>query len=133
MKYIFLLLMTSLSLFSMMRDDMGLAEEGILYIAADYKEAFELPPESVLHVRVEDVSQMDVIATTIESGQKSIKGYPPFSLRLDVDPRDFKKSRRYGLRVMISHKEKLLFINDYYINPLKPPFDITLKKVTHNK
>lgn len=133
MRFFLLLLLSTLSLLAMMRDDEGLSEAGVIYVSATYAEPFALPKNSILHVRIEDISQMNVITTTIESAQKSIEGYPPFSLRLDFDTSALKSSRRYGIKVMISHDDTLLFINDHDIDPLKPPFDIRLKAINHNK
>ncbi len=125
-----LLLMLLCWLHAMPREDDGTQYEGPLYISATYKEKIKLPKGSFLHVRVEDLSASDLIVTTVTSVRKSIEGYPPFSIRLDLEYSELDPSHRYGMRVMINDGSALRFINGYAVDPRKPPFDIMLKAVT---
>ena len=72
-------------LYAMPREDDGTEYDGPLYISVTYKEKLQLPKGSFLHARVEDVSKADLVAITVTSARKSIEGYPPFSIKLDLD------------------------------------------------
>lgn len=134
MKSIFaLLLVLHVSLFAMMRDEAAFGYHGVIYVSADYEEDFEVPQGSLLHVKVEDVSRNDVIATMVMRQQRKISGYPPFSLKLDLDPEALRPERRYNLRVMILKDDTLLFTTTYAIDPKKGPYDITLTKVRYSQ
>lgn len=75
-----------------------------------YRQRIALPPEAVVHVRLEDVSRADGPATVIAEADIDRGGRQvPIAFRLEYEPSRIDPSHRYALRATIRSGERLLF------------------------
>jgi putative lipoprotein len=79
-----------------------------------YRERMMLPPDSEIHVILEDVSRMDVAATAIAETDLRPEGGPPYAFSLRYDPARIQPNRRYAMRVRIEADGQLMFISTEY-------------------
>jgi putative lipoprotein len=75
-----------------------------------YRQRVALPPDAVVHVRLEDASRADAPATVIAQADVDRDGRQvPIPFRLPYDPARIDASHRYVLRATIRAGERLLF------------------------
>lgn len=84
-----------------------------------YRERMMIPPESELHVTLEDVSKQDVPSEVISESISKTDGAPPYSFVLDYDESKIAKRGRYAIRAKITFGERLYFTSTEFI----PAFD----------
>ncbi len=100
-------------------DSADLEEEVMAVIEGSvvYRERMMLKPGAEMLVQLEDVSLADAMATVIASQTQTLSGSPPYAFELQYDPAQIEARKDYGLRVKITHGERLLFTNPDYIDP----------------
>lgn len=77
--------------------------------AATYRERIALPPDAAFEAVVEDISLADAPAQILGSVQFSPAGQVPIRFEIPYREADVHPSRRYGVRVRISEKGRLLY------------------------
>jgi putative lipoprotein len=78
--------------------------------SASYRQRIAIPADTVLRVRLEDVSRQDAPAEVIAERTVPTEGRQvPIPFRLEYDPAAIDASRRYSVRASLSTGEKLLF------------------------
>jgi len=110
-------------------------DDGLSFLdcSAYYLEDMTLPEGAILQVRLEDISQMDVVAELISSNQRTIKSAPPYALQLAFPRKLIKMGHRYTLRALITLEGELLFTSTTYINPfavgIASPIEIEVEQI----
>ena len=95
-----------------------------------YRERMMLPPEALIEVQFQDISQADAMATVLATVQLAARGGPPYAFAIDYDPRHIDKRRRYALRATISVGDSLLFTSTDYVDPFSgDPAEILVRRV----
>jgi putative lipoprotein len=77
--------------------------------AATYRERIALPPDAAFEAVVEDISAADAPAKLLGSVQFSPAGQVPIRFELPYRDADVQPSHRYGVRVRITQKGRLLY------------------------
>jgi putative lipoprotein len=78
--------------------------------SASYRQRIAIPADTVLRVRLEDVSRQDAPAEVIAERTVPTEGRQvPIPFQLEYDPASIDASRRYSVRASLSAGEKLLF------------------------
>lgn len=77
--------------------------------AATYRERIALPPDAAFEAVVEDISLADAPAKVLGSVQFSPAGQVPIRFEIPYREADVQPSRRYGVRVRITEKGRLLY------------------------
>ena len=91
------------------------AEAATITVNAWYRERILVPPESRVHVSLQDVSRMDVPARIIaETDVKAVSG-PPWEISLAYDPGELDDRGNYVVRAWIDLDTRLLFTTDTVI------------------
>lgn len=92
--------------------------------------AIGIPAGAILTTSLQDVSRMDVAATTISEQSYAISGDPPYRFELPYDPEVIKDRMTYGLDVRITANKRLIYISTEAINPFREsPLAIALSEV----
>lgn len=97
-----------------------------------YRERIMLPPNSILEVRLEDVSLADAPAELLAQSRSENPGTPPYTFKFSLDDDQFQPGHRYNLRASIRQGEQLIFTTDtaYPVNPEQlQPYQLIMKKV----
>ncbi|NOQ13383.1 MAG: META domain-containing protein [Methyloprofundus sp.] len=79
---------------------------------ASYRERIGLPPNAIFKVTLEDISLMDVAATTLGSVTIDPAGQAPINFAIGYNPEEIKPGHRYAVRGRITVDDKLMFITD---------------------
>ena len=87
-----------------------------LEVEAYYRERMMVPPNSVLHVTLADVSKMDVAATLISEVTRENPGAPPYRVELAYDPGKIDERFRYAVHATLRADGKLLFTTTEYVD-----------------
>ena len=84
-----------------------------------YRERIMLPPDSMLEIRLEDISRADAPASMLSQQLVPNPGTPPYAFSFQVDPEHFQPNHRYSLRASIRQGNSLLFTTDtvYAVTP----------------
>lgn len=82
-----------------------------------YRERIALPPDAVLELSLEDVSEQDVASITISSATRILSGAPPFAFDLEYDPRLIKEKASYTLRARILSEGRIIFTTEQLHDP----------------
>ncbi len=77
--------------------------------AATYRERIALPPDAAFEAVVEDISLADAPAKLLGSVQFSPAGQVPIRFEIPYRDTDVQPSHRYGVRVRITDKGRLLY------------------------
>lgn len=110
-------------------DELPLIEEAAqLSGEVFYRERIMLPPDSVLIVKLVDVSIADARSITLSEIIHPIQGGPPYEFTLDYTPSVIDDKMRYSLQARVEHDGKLLMISDTALDPFRQngPFNIML-------
>ncbi|WP_137937437.1 YbaY family lipoprotein [Chitinivorax sp. B] len=95
-----------------------------------YRERMALPPNAKVQVRLDDVSLMDVAATTIAQQTIQTKGKQvPIAFKLRYPANKLEAKRQYALTARIEVDGKLWFINttSHPVDPTAPPAKSTIE------
>ncbi len=87
------------------------AGETVKY-SATYAQSDALPPQTVLEVRVEDVSRADAQAELIARATVENPGTPPFLGEIDLGPHKLDPRHSYSVRATIRARGRLLMTTD---------------------
>lgn len=82
-----------------------------------YRERMMLPPQALVEVQLQDISQADALASVLATVQLTPQGGPPYSFEIDYDPGSIDPRRRYALRATIAVGDTLMFTSTDYIDP----------------
>ena len=61
-----------------------------------------LPPNSILHVTLEEVSKMDVASTVVSKTEQVLQGAPPYTFSISYDAKQINTKKAYSLRATIT-------------------------------
>ncbi len=76
-----------------------------------YRERIALPPSSVLHLQLADVSLQDVPSIPLEDLSIANPGPVPIPFEIPYDPEDIDPRHTYAVSARITDGDQLLFIN----------------------
>lgn len=101
---------------SSMNGDLDL-ENGRIEGTVFYRERIMLPPEAVVEVQLQDISQPDALASTLSAVTLVPESGPPFPFVLEYDPDLIDPASLYSIRATISRNGQLLFNSTEFIEP----------------
>lgn len=78
----------------------------------DYHENFNLAPESVVTVELQDVSRQDVAAETVAVSEFLVPKERPMPFTLEYDANKIQPGHRYNLRAKVMEQVRLRFVSD---------------------
>ncbi len=110
------------------KEDQGMA---IIKVEAFYRERMLVPPETVLHVTLSDVSKMDVAATLISEVKRENPGAPPYRVELTYAPGKIDERMRYAVRASLRANGKLLFTTTEFVDAFARDDNATVEVLMH--
>lgn len=99
---------------------------------AAYRQRIAIPDDTVMEVRLEDVSRQDVAADIIAERSIPTEGRQvPLSFELPYDPSKIQPSHRYNVRVSLRSEGRLLFTtaDAHLVITAGEPTDVTIMLV----
>ena len=93
-----------------------------------YLEDYDLPPDAVVNVRLEDVSFADAPSVLIAEQTITSPGQIPIQFAVSFDPARIDARRDYAMQATIMQGDTLLFINDtvYSVLTRQSPSDVDM-------
>ena len=95
-----------------------------------YRERIALPPNAVVEIQLEDVSQPDAMATVMATVTLNSQSGPPYAFSIDYNPAQIDSRMTYALRATIRVDDKLMFTTMDYTAPFSGnPVSVLVRRV----